>query len=328
MMQITNSEAQTYRRCPRKWKYIYEDMTIPRQPIEPFYFGSAIGLGLDAIWERREDFISETLQYLKDYGEEHKLRLLSIQATAMLEGYKALYGPTLDNWELVAVEKLVSWEIAPGVEYRGALDKVIRHKETKQLYVLDHKTTASDVDIQSEFWIEKALDPQLVGYKLALEQEMGEHVDMIYDVIRKHKTLGPHKKKQIRQKKDETDMEFAARTMENMETWEEYEARVKDDYLTKPEKYFNVMPVFKQQDEIDQWQPTMVFHAKSIENSLEADIYPKVTSNCGRDKWACEYRDVCLGYMSLDDNKFKKKKNAHPELDGDNDKEGADDGII
>ena len=291
-------------------------MVIPRQVIEPFYFGSSIGLGLDAIWEREEDYISATLAYIDEHGEESKKKYIKIQAKAMLDGYHKLYSPTLDNWELVETEMLVSMMICDDVEYRGALDKVIRHKESGQLYVLDHKTTSLDVEEGSEFWIEKELDPQLVGYKTALEHMMGENAGMIYDVIRKHKTAGPKKKKAIRQKKDETDMEFAARSVDNMETWEEYEERVRDDYLNNPTKYYNVMPVYKLQDVVDEWLPTMQFHANSIKLSIEYESFPKVTASCGKHQWACEYREVCRGTMSLDDNKFKRKKHAHPELDG------------
>jgi hypothetical protein len=329
---LTNSERGTYRQCPRKWYYNYELQRITPYPQEPLFFGSAIGLGLDAIWEGKEDYITPFKDYLEANGfqsDDKKDRMLTLYywGVGMLDGYKKHFN--FDAWELVAVEHQIEWEVGGGITLRGMIDKVIRNKETGYLFVLDHKTTSMDVhDMSSLFWTSKAIDPQLVGYSLALEQEMGEPVYMIYDAIKKHGSKGPKLKAGVRKKKDESEEDWAERKADNTESWEEYAARVHEDYMTKPERYYKTGVINRNNAELEEWKAEFLVDAACIFNSRFYNAHPKVASACSAYGKTCEYLAVCSHMDSIDSNNFITKENRHPELDGREAVEKGDDIVI
>lgn len=332
---ITNSERSTYRRCIRKWHYTYEKLRITPNIPEPLWFGSAIGLGLDGIWEQEEDFMDRFVDYIeanapktgKDWQE--KLMTAYYKGRAMLNAYKALYANDMDIWELVEVEAPVFTNIQDNIWLRGMIDKVIRNKRTGKLVVMDHKTTKDDLENPAfDYWRIKSLDPQLVGYREGLEKSTGEKCDMLYDSIKKFPS---GRKSTVRKRKDESTDEFALRKADNIETWDDYYDRVLAEYTNNPTKYFKRQYIHRTEDEYEEFIEELVEDAKAIAHTKESQVYPKNHGMCEKLSYKCEYFDICTkvdcgGDIMLSDN-FKTKANRHPELDGDEIKEETN-GII
>tara|TARA_R110002126_G_scaffold182843_3_gene331462 strand:- start:967 stop:1956 length:990 start_codon:yes stop_codon:yes gene_type:complete len=329
MNTLTNSERSTHKRCIRKWHYCYGLGRIPVLTPEPFFFGSAIGLGLDAIWNDKP-FINPFQDYLGKHGYKdiEKLWPLFYKGRAMLTVYKELYANDKDNWELIATEHPISYDMG-GVTLRGMLDKVLRNKANGQLYVLDHKTTKDDIDDPSnDYWQIKILDPQLVGYMVALEAEFNEPVTMIYDTIKKHGSKGPKMRKGVRRKKTESDEEWEMRKADETESWDEYASRVMTEYRTDTDKYFKRRVIERTKEEMEEFRTEFLEDAVMIESSKATGVYPMNHGSCGKAQWKCEYFNVCTKMESIESDSFKTKQYRHPELDGDGDMEEVEDVII
>lgn len=327
-MELTNSERSCYRRCPRKWYYNYQLLRVPVQTSEPLWFGSAIGKGLDAIWDGRSDFLKPFSAYIEKHGykDSEKLLVPNFKGEAMLTAYSRLYLDDLDTYEVIATEHPISYDMN-GVTLKGMLDKVLRHKISGKLYVLDHKTTKDDIqDPSSDYWQIKILDPQLVGYKVALEAEFGEPVSMIYDSIKKHGSKGPKLRKGVRKKQSESDEAWEMRKADETESWKEYADRLMSDYCDNPDEYFRRRVIERSKEELVEWEGEFMTDAHAIEHAKGGAAHPKNHGSCGKAHYKCEYFNVCTKMDSIESDNFVTKKFRHPELE--NEKEGAEDVII
>jgi len=153
MMHLTNSERSTFRKCPRRWYYEYEIGRVKPVNAEALYFGSAIGAGIDAIWEGQEDYVLPFATYLKEHAPEHRYQVLYYKGVAMLRGYVHTHKHLMDMFELIASEHTVSLEINNWLTFRGQLDKVVRRKHDGKLCIIDHKTSSEDIeDPTHDYW--------------------------------------------------------------------------------------------------------------------------------------------------------------------------------
>jgi len=320
MMYLTNSEMQTFQTCPRKHHYIYNLCRITPRPQEPLYMGSAIGIGLDAIWENNPGYLRAFEDYLDRYGEDKKKVALYAKGVAMLKGYIKYWDP--DDWELIQTEKKVQLKIDNNLTYRGMIDKVVRNRRDGCLYLIDHKTSSDNIqDPSSDYWTELMINPQATGYKVALEAEYKEEVRIIWDVIKKHSSQGPKLKKSIRLKKDETDDEFELRKADLMESDQEYSDRVLQDYLEKPEYYYKRKVLGRTSEDLKEWRRELEANACNIKASSVMTLPIKHTKSCRKYGRMCEYAPVCHGLDQIESDNYVTKENRHPELDGDEIKE-------
>ena len=329
MESLTNSERSCFKKCEHKWYYQYILNRVPVQVSEPLWLGSALGLGFDAIWEGKEDFITPFADYIELHGYKDKEKLLVpyYKGKAALIAYKEFYENDMKNWEVIAVEHSISYDVG-GVTLLGKLDKVLRNRLDKKLYVLDHKSTKDPIDDpSSDYWLIKILDPQLVGYKVALEKEFNEPVIMLYDVIKKHGSKGPKLRAGVRKKKAETDEEWEERKAEETETWDEYYDRVLTDYRENTGEYFKRRTIYRSKEELEEWRDEFITDATNIHAAKLRDIHPKDHGSCGKRDYKCEYFNVCTKVDSIESDNFVTKKHRHPELDGE-EIEGIKDVVI
>jgi len=314
-LELTNSEINCYRVCPKKWDYSYRQLRIPRQTAEPLYFGSAIGLGIDAIWEGKTDILTDFRNYIERMGESHKKKLLMAKGEAMLAGYRMMHDPS--EWELIESEMKVSMDVDGYANYRGMLDKVARNKSDGCLYLLDHKTSIDNIeDPMCNFWVELMINPQPTGYQLALEHKFGEEVRIMWDVVKKHGSKGPKMKKAVQKRKLEKDEAFALRKIDNMETWDEYSDRLYKDYTDNQSTYYKRKQIGRTKHDHETWKAEFIANAASIANAKVIGTFPRVSSSCRKFGSVCPYASVCSGLESIESDNFVTKRNRHPELDG------------
>jgi len=318
-LELTNSEMTCYRTCPKKWDFTYNQMRIPRQTAEPLYFGSAIGLGIDAIWEGKQDILTPFKDYIERMGESHKKKLLMAKGEAMLAGYRKMHDP--NEWELIESEMSVRMDVDGYAIYRGKLDKVARSKADGCLYVIDHKTTIDDIeDPLANFWVELMINSQPTGYQLALQNKYNEEVRILWDAIKKHGSRGP-KKSKARQKVNESDTDFALRQIDTGETWDDYTDRLYKDYTENQSTYYKRKQIGRTSEDHKIWKDEFIANAASICNAKVIGTFPRVSSSCRKWGSVCSYASVCSGLESIESNNFVTKKNRHPELDGEEVKE-------
>ncbi len=321
-LELTNSERKCHGECQRKWYYGYELCRIPSRSREPLYFGSAMGLGFDDIWEEKVDILSSFKAEIEKKAHPEKRQLLMTKGEAMLSAYRQIHDP--DEWELIQTEKPVKMEIdGYPITYRGKLDKVARNKKDGVIYLIDHKTSIDEIENPiADFWLNLMIDNQPTGYQIALEQQLDEEVRILWDVVKKHSSLGPKQKKPyVKKRKSETDAECALRKADNLESWNEYADRLYKDYTEKPNEYFKRRQIGRTSEDKALWKDELIADAAAMANSRVIGVFPRRSSSCRKWGSICEYASVCSGLESIESDNFVTKENRHPELDGEEIKE-------
>jgi hypothetical protein len=157
---LSHSSRTTLHRCPRKYQ-LYR-LASSRIALETeaeveqgvtFAYGTAVGVGVASALEGKseEQCILDTfLAWDVDFADEDKLRKKSIYlAIFAIQRFTALReSGYLSDYELAyykgkpAVELSFQVMLPDGFIYRGFVDAVLMHKTTKQIMVLENKTSS------------------------------------------------------------------------------------------------------------------------------------------------------------------------------------------
>lgn len=295
----TQSEIATFKACRYKWYLGYIRRITSKYPVTYFEDGGAFhdaleDIGNDVPMEQVGKNIKENYKgFIKDLRvdftqallESYDKRLAMVQG--MVAGYDAHYGK--DEWHVIQCEEefCIPFE---GTFIRGKKDKKVLQKNKVKL--VEHKTSST---IAKSYVSKLPMDQQTLTYSWADWKATGEMVaGIIYDVT---------KKPSIRQQKDESREEFLN--------------RLRDEYITKPEKYFFRETLHYSKKQLIAFEKNLV---KLIARMKDAAENPKeqVYRNEGAcsDFGGCAYRSICLN-KSLKGRHmdgFYKRKMKHLEL--------------
>lgn len=321
-MFITASSMNAYDKCPRLYKYRYIDQKQSSRPQPALLSGSAFHIGTQSFWEKDSldtmlakvsQFTGENEHFLTDAG-----KLDAVKVEAYVRGYhhhRSAAGPW-QGLEVIGVELEWAQEFE-GVEFKGKIDLLLRDSEGR-IYIVDHKTSgARDVDnFSSAWWSRLRFDTQLVTYRMAMEEmiRLGKidgsgQVSLAYDVVQKTKSK-PAQKKRIAKKKSETEFQYEARKLANMETLAEYKAKLISKYMSETERYMwkeIPIPSHKYEEKVN--EICEVAH----EMAAPRMSYRRNQSSCTSIFGQCEFFNVCCGTETLDSPSFEDKP-AHSEL--------------
>lgn len=193
--RLRTSERGTFKRCRWKWWHEFEELIKPITATPPLRFGSLVHTALAAYYppgvkrgiHPSITFEREYQRELDELGTEFGMRVqreaeedeVWVEARelgiAMLDAYVDEYGKD-PQWEVLVTEQPFQqvvykpWTVDPNYPtgaqqnaepwflYVGILDGIWRHRKTKKLHVVDHKTAAS---IQLGYL---AMDDQATAY--------------------------------------------------------------------------------------------------------------------------------------------------------------------
>mgnify|MGYP003646898389 CR=1 FL=1 len=320
---ITASSVNAYTTCPRKFKYSYVDEQVPVAPQVPLLTGTAVHIGIEAFWNKKE--FGYAINDIREFQDENEFwqtdkgRLENLRVLAYLTGYYSHRRLIRADHEVVAVEH--EWKkVIDGIEFAGKIDLVLRDKNGR-LVLVDHKTSAS-TDVEnpgSSFWAGLCFDTQMILYREALSEiaESNGAPVLVYDVVRKTKSK-PAQKKKIAKRKVETPLEYAVRKEQNTETVSEYGRRILREYGENEERFiWREIPIT--QDEATNKTIEILQIAKTM--SAEHAVYPRFQNSCVSRYGPCPYFNVCCGTDSITGMNFKRKP-AHSELLNQGEKNG------
>lgn len=291
---LTNSSISAFKACPKKyyWRYVRE-VEAKERP-EALLLGSAV-----------HEFLENHYRQLPYSPPDD----LNFKSQAILKGvkeyYPVRYFDDCDQFEPLAIEKVIQGEILnpetgrPAREYAygGRVDGLVLMKKDDMgfkagdLLLMEHKT-ASKVD---EGYFERLqLDSQIRLYAIYLGRELGTQIaGCLFNVI-----LKPT----IRQRKNESEEEYAKRLRLEMNWPEQYYRR----YLHFPE--LRLQEIQKE-----------LWDAKNIvAKARQAGIYTMNTNACFDFHRKCDYWDLCSSQdpeFVLKNGQFRHQE-AHCELVG------------
>ncbi len=182
----TSSRLKVFRQCMHKHWLRYE-LGLRGPETNAMRFGTLAHAALEAyfrMWQLAgadaqgafDGRLNAALQALRvcvDDVERAKL-------TTLVTGYHARWGAS--PWEVIAVEQEFRFDLG-GYEIGGKVDAIVRDTTDGRVYVLEHKTTASDATPGSAYWARLALDTQVSIYIDGATVLGYEIAGVIYDVL-------------------------------------------------------------------------------------------------------------------------------------------------
>lgn len=192
MMEVTNSEVQTYKNCPNLHGLKFVELLEPMGPdpdAEPDAagFGRLAHVGMSAAWESTRQGVSTFPGFFR--AAEGAVRAVAGDNDGgVVEVLRvAIRGQLreLTTHKLIATEQSFALKVA-GVIYKGQIDLITEHDG--QLVVWDHKFSS-----QIDAWARRAqLDTQKFGYVKAVEKRFGRPVNRyVWSITRRKEPSRP-----------------------------------------------------------------------------------------------------------------------------------------
>ena len=309
MRRITQSAHQTMLRCEEKARLKYiEKLATPGS--QPMTLGSAVHHGI----EHRS--AAAAVEYLvNDYGatwtpgEQDSLEVDKAIVAAMVSGAltKWFHWPSMQEVEFdIPLRNPATGRSSTRHTFAGKIDGVFPADEAPGGYapVLMELKTAGRLD--SSYLERLDLDWEVTAYLVAASEVFSVPVrTMHYRIIRKP-SIRPRKK--VKRDASFSPVGFSP------EAPEEFAARVTQDYLDRPDFYFEERIITRSEAEIERWHyEAWELHERflRIENGGMTVRNP---NECLAFKKPCAFWDLCRGVVGPE--ALAVQKTAHPELEG------------
>jgi PD-(D/E)XK nuclease superfamily len=199
LKRLSHSSISLLRTCPQKYKLRKMYGKLEDEESEDLAFGKAVGYGIQQLLIGRpiERIYLEILSSWSrdiidtDVGEERKKKTIWHAYYALELFERRHIRNILANYEVAtfaekkAIELGFRIKIGSGFSYRGFVDVVLVHKLTRQLLVLEIKTTASKYVLPAKY----QNSDQALGYSLMCDYiarhssaELGSNYQVMYFV--------------------------------------------------------------------------------------------------------------------------------------------------
>lgn len=309
--EITNSARSTLLTCRRKFALSYGHRLRRRGVVDYFWIGGQFHKELEIMYENRafdrkrmaarvREAAGEAMALAADDGQRAKIQVAHATLMGMVPVYADLYlEQDLRRFKIAATEQALEREI-PGTKwtYRGKTDMVVDLARLKDPWgergtrgMVENKTTGQ---MDANYFARLPLDHQILGYVWLLEPHWGRMGFIVYNVAQKSR---------LRQK--------------NGESFNQFCARIEEDYRLDPTKYF-----YREKVEFS-WKTVKAFVGELVDFVGEVEFHQKrgiwgmATNQCTI-RGACEFLRLCIEGPSRDVlMEYSRREHAHEELDGD-----------
>lgn len=313
---LTQSRLKAARACQRLHRLQYGLGYRPIIEADVLRFGTLFHRGLEAWWKAPEDRLHAALEAVAGEADPFD----RIRAEELLRGYHFRW---IDEpLEVLAVEAEFNTELRnpltgrPSQTWRlgGKVDAVVRHLPTARTLIVEHKTSAENIEPGSEYWRRLRMDGQVSIYYEGARSLGFDVSGCLYDVIGKP-TIRPLKATPPEARKFKKDGTLYANQRLEDEAPEDFRARLVEDIAANPASYFQRGEVVRLEEEMreamfDVWQL-----GQQIRESELADRAPRNPDACARYGRTCDFFDVCTGQASIDDPAlFIRSTVINPEL--------------
>ena len=310
----TCSSIRDWRTCRRLYRYRHVDLVRAAVSGKALNVGRAVHRGLE-LFATGSTLNQVNMAISAEHGDIDVIE--QARCRAMLHAYHTVWSHTFSNWKTIEAESEFRCALGRG-ELAGKRDLVQQHIPTRTTYLTEYKTSSEEIqDIASDYWRRLAIDVQITVYQWQTDADAA----ILYDVLRKPKG-GPKLKVMCTRRKGESDEELAKRKEDARETLQEFEDRMYQELITEPAKWFVRREVHRTHEQSKEIIDEMLEDVSDIENYF--GLYPRNDTACRSKFGTCIYLGVCAGTETLEDPKFMKMDQAHPELDARGEDDYAD----
>jgi len=264
------------------------------------------------------------------------------KAEALFRGWVTSFLPILQDYDVVAVEREFYFPLLnPESEAAsktfveaGKIDGVLKRKSTGQFCVLEHKTTVSDLGLDSDYWPRLEMDSQISKYVLACKYLGWDTNGVVYDVIRKPgqrpsqiplldsdgiKIVKDANGERVKTKdgkkwRQTADTEAGYVLQTRPETPAEYHARILSEMETDPAKYFVKKEIPRLDAHLLEYMQDAWALSQQVLYFRRANLWPRNPAACTA-YGTCEFFSLCSGRGCVDGIQYREKAKAHAELD-------------
>jgi len=215
MLYLTNSIMQTWRDCHRKfyWSEICRyapksseamfDGTIAHKAIKEHCLGEGVNYS-----DIKEAYKNEVLK--AEISRIANINERQAKITSMMRAYEELYKGDSERFTFLAIEEEISIPLTTNIIVAGTPDEIAIEKSSGDLTLFENKTASK---ITSSYLERLNLDTQLTQYCWLIKKKYGKApMKIIYNILAK----------------------TACRLKKN-ETWDEFEQRITELYLSEDE---------------------------------------------------------------------------------------------
>lgn len=318
---ISASSLRCFRACPRLYQYKYVMGYRPTVQAESLRIGSLLHKGLEGWWLAAKDGVDVDLRLT---AAEQAIRQNSnddydiARVNALMAGYHYRWSGVAMTVIGVEVEYMVDLQ-NPAT---GASSRTFRHagkidaiaEINGERWVIEHKSSSSDITAGSFYWQQLRLDNQVSQYILAANLMGQDVVGCIYDVVKKP-GLRPGKATPVESRRYTKNGKLDARQRLEDETPQAFSLRIIDEIAENPDKYYQrgqitLLEGDTEESSFDMWQT-----ARTIRDSELAGRWPRNPASCMAYNRECEFFPCCTGAGSLDNPvNFRRKEKYHQEL--------------
>lgn len=318
---LTNSRLSSARACQRLHRIRYQLGYRPIQDAEVLRFGDLVHKGQEAWWKAKpEERLADALRAMaqKEGVDPYDL----MRAQVMMTGYDLRWGPEMEHYEVLGVEKEFECDLRnpttgrPSQTWRlaGKIDALVLDLRTNRVYIVEHKTSSENISQGSEYWRRLRMDGQVSVYFEGARSLGYEVAGCVYDVLGKPGQK-PYKATPLEDRKFTKNGRLYANQHENDETPEEFRERVAAAISEAPTDYYQRGEVVRLETEMEEAMFDVWQLGQQIRESELANRAPRNPDACTRWNRTCAFFDVCTGVASLDDPAlFRRSERIHQEL--------------
>jgi PD-(D/E)XK nuclease superfamily len=307
-LTISNSLAKEWKTCRRKFFFNYLALLTPKKTSIPFFVGRYYHKGMEAFYKNEDpdDFIPTIIKDMDKKANEavfltpeesDKLMIQSAIVEGMLRGYVSHFAKDNKRWKVIAAEKEFSVPITDDIAYVGQIDLIVKFEG--DLFIVEHKTAGR---LDKNYVDRLALDTQITGYMIGAKHLLKEPIKGVF--------YNAAKKPQIRQKKDETKVDFAN--------------RIVGDYNERPDFYFFRESLYRDMGAVKEYKAEISELAADIKEHIEhvRKVGPEKgifrfyrTTEACTSRGPCPYLNICTKGWNRDiAQMYQVRESLNPEL--------------
>jgi hypothetical protein len=296
-MRISNSKANTYRRCPKRFEYKYVMGLRPIKKAIPLEKGSWLHALLEAYYLGQDwkAIHKELKKQFNNLFEEEREELGDIpgECLRIFRAYLRKYKQEdADRWNVIDAEVDEILTMSNGLEFHFIIDLIVEDTQLGGLWLWDHKNVTKFMD--ADYML---LDAQLARYFWSGEK-MG-YKDLRGVMFNELRTKPPAIPKVVKSGKRleeraniDTDYDtFLKAILDNEFNPEDYE-EILDRLRSQPEKFFRRTIMPKDKSLTKRTMKDLLQTAQEIEAAEKLNRYPRtINKGC---TWDCDYKNLCI----------------------------------
>jgi hypothetical protein len=310
---------RSWHACERLHYYQYQ---LNRRAIdagEQVAYGTAVHAGLEAWWGWYQHPTADTpllaaMAALRPSGDDW----LDARVELTLSAYDLRWRASMEGVEVLGVEVEFRAPIRTrmrrkmkGLMLGGKIDALIRI--AGKVWIVEHKTTGSDISPGATYWQRLRMDPQISVYFAGARALGYEPEGCLYDVIQRIDYKPFLATPEDQRKYTKAGALYANQRAED-ESMLDYRLRLTSRIADTPSAWFARAEVIRLEEELRSSEDDVRATALAIRDAQARQYHVRNPDACHRYGRPCAYYPVCSGDASIEDPTRYQQTDQHPEL--------------